>query len=32
MIETRAFKKKEQEIIDFLADLLANKNIYKLYI
>jgi len=26
MIETRAFKKKEQEIIDFMANLLANKN------
>ena len=29
MIETRAFKKKEQEIIDFMADLLARKTCEK---
>ncbi len=31
MLATRAFIKKEQEVIQILADMLANKNI-RLYI
>jgi len=27
MVDTRAFIKKEQEVIQILADMLANKNI-----